>query len=71
MTIFNKENMGLSYDIDELMDRIIMLKKKTGDENFFITDEEFTRGLKKDPSKASIKKLRGGGPSTTSLRVDS
>ena len=38
MTLLNKENMAVSYEIDELMDRIDTLKR--GKESFFVTDED-------------------------------
>lgn len=58
--LLNKENMQLSYEIDELMDRINEIKKKREEnKSFFVTDEEF--GPKKDASRASAKKLSKGG----------
>ena len=50
--------MQLSYEIDELADRIASKKK-----GFFVTNEEFST-LKKDASKASI------GKKPSSLRMD-
>lgn len=53
--------MQLSYEIDELIDRINMKKnaKKKEEASFFVTDEDFTNGLNKDPSRAALKKKGG------------
>jgi hypothetical protein len=68
--------MQLSYEIDELIDRINMKKnaKKKEEESFFVTDEDFTTDLNKDPNRAGLKKKAGqlfNSSSTASLRLDS
>ena len=45
LNIMNRENMQVSYEIDELMDRIANAKKKgkvnDAERSFFVTDESF------------------------------
>jgi hypothetical protein len=46
LTLRNRENMQISYEIDELIDRIASKKRALGrskeaDGSFFVTDESF------------------------------